>query len=87
MIFTGIRWTVFMKLPVAFGSSAKLEPVLPWKLSVAAQLLVAERVDSNADVGLVWHRRTDNSVRPGCTKSRTCTVLLATLPDDVGIRV
>jgi hypothetical protein len=38
-----------MKLPVAFGSSAKLEPVLPWKLSVAPQLLVGERVDSNAD--------------------------------------
>jgi hypothetical protein len=45
MIFTAIRWTVFMKLPVAFGSRAKLEPVPPWKLSVAAQLLAGDRVD------------------------------------------
>jgi transposase len=29
MIFTGIRWTVFMGLPVAFGSGAKLERVPP----------------------------------------------------------
>jgi hypothetical protein len=38
-----------VKLPVAFGSRAKLEPVPPWKPSVAAQLLAGEHVDSNAD--------------------------------------
>ena len=54
MIFTGIRWTVFTKLPVTFSgdSSAKFEPVPRWKLSMWTCSVSRENRSSRAMTGL-----------------------------------
>lgn len=79
MIFTGIRWTIFTKLPVAFsgGSSAKFEPVPHWKLSIWPCSVSRENRSSRAMTGLTGEEDYPSaspnatSVCPSCTVSPT----------------